>query len=115
MKKKILFFLILLISVFFNQKEVYAFSSNDYVNRNTCGGFEIAEFHSNGEIVTVSCHDTLEDAKNTMRQNGSDNLAILNRYQTTTRILDANVALVDLTKLGPNTTFDIYPTSELTG
>ena len=115
MKKKMFLFLILLISIFFSQKDVYAFSSNDYVNRNTCGNFEVASFKSDGSINTVSCHNTFEEAKAAMNQNGADDLAVLNRYQTTTRMLDANVALVDLTKLGSKTTFDIYPNSELTG
>ena len=115
MKKKIIFFIVLLISVFFNHKDTYAFSSSDYVNRSTCGNFEVAGFHSDGEIVTVSCHNTFEEAKDAMQKNGADDLAVLNRYGNTTRILDANVALLDLTMLGSNTTFNIYTNSELTG
>lgn len=114
MKKQnlILFFLIVF---FFNIKNTYAFSSSDYVNRQTCGSFEIASFRTDGSIVTVSCHNNFEEAKTIMKQNGGEDLAILNRFANETRILDANVALVDLTRVGSSTTFNIFPTSELTG
>ena len=115
MKKKTIISIIFFFVFFFNIKDTYAFSSSDYVNKTLCGNFEVAGFHSDGVIDPVSCHNTFEEAKAAMESNGADDLAVLNRYGTTTRILAANVALLDLTILGSNTTFDIYDNSELRG
>ena len=114
--KKILYFTLLLFSIFiFNSLEVNAYSSSNYKTRTLCGTYEVAAFKSDGKIEQVSCHNTFEDAKKEMKKNGADDLAILNSVNGTVKILDANVGLLDLTMLPENQTFNIYPNSDLTG
>ena len=98
----------------FNIKDVFAFSSSDYEYRSLCGNFEVAGFHSDGVIVTVSCHNTYEEARSYMKSNGADDLAIMAKVDGKTKIIDANVALLDLS-VNPETLTYFYKTSELTG
>ena len=57
MKKKFLF-AGLIASALFCTKNVYAFDSNNYKNRNICGNYEVAGFHE--EIVHRQGHLKLE-------------------------------------------------------
>ncbi len=112
--KKIFYFTLLIFSVFiFNTLEVNAFSSEDYKTRTLCGTYEVAAFKEDGTIEQVSCHNSLEEAKTAMKNDGADDLAILNSVNGKVKILDANVGLLDLTILPSDTTFNIYPDSEL--
>lgn len=77
MKKKILFFIILLFATFFNIKETYAYSSKDYVNRKLCGNYEVAEAKADGTLVQKSCHSNFDQATIAMKADGSDNLVVL--------------------------------------
>jgi len=113
MKKKY-FFLILLVMAIFSQKDVYAFSSNDYQYRNLCGNFEVSAFRSNGAIDKIACFNTYEEARNHMRNNGAEDLAIMTKVGGLTKIIDANVALLDLS-VNPETLTYFYNNSELTG
>lgn len=111
MKKKIIFTIFLLVFVLFSVKNTYAYSSSDYSSRALCGTFEVAEFFSDGSIVAKSCHSTFDEAKNAMKADGGDNLALLGPFGGTTKILDANTALVDFTN--PSDLIYLYSTSEI--
>ena len=63
MKKKLqllVFFLVIL----FTCKNIYAFDVNNYRNRNLCGKYEVAGFHSDGYIDKVECFSDYNAAKN---------------------------------------------------
>lgn len=112
--KKIFYVITLIIAIFiFNSTDVSAFSSSNYKNRKLCGTYEVASFKENGTVQKVSCHNTFDEAKESMKKDGSNDLAILNSVNGTVKILDANVGLLDLTMLGSDNTFNIYTTSEL--
>ena len=114
MKNKNINKILFLLVVMFLSKNVYAFDVNNYRNRNLCANYEVAGFHSDGEIVQVSCHSTYEAAKNWMKNNGADDLAIMTKVNGSTKIIDANVALLDLS-VNPETLTYFYTNSNLTG
>ena len=95
-------------------KNVLAYDINNYRNRSLCGNYEVASFKDNGEIKQVSCHSNYEDAKNSMKNSGGKDLAILTRISNTTKIIDANVALLDLS-VNPETLTYFYTNSECKG
>lgn len=112
MKKKILLITILFTSIF-TFKNVHAFDVNNYKNRNLCAKYEVAGFHSDGNIVQVACYNDFNEAKNYMRNNGSRDLAIMTKVNGQTKIIDANRALLDLS-VNPTTLTYFYEKSELT-
>ena len=113
--KKVLMFSTIILSIFyFNIKDTYAFSSSNYENKSLCGTFEVAGFHSDGVIDPVACYSSYEEAKNFMKSNGADDLAIMTKVNDKTKIIDANVALLDLS-VNPETLTYFYTNSELTG
>ena len=112
MKKKLIFFSILILTAFFNIKETYAYSSSNYVNRTLCGSWEVAEFFADGSIVAKSCHTSFDSARAAMVADGGDNLAVLGGTAGSVKIYDANAALVDFTNT--SSTIYIYSNSELT-
>ncbi len=111
-RKRLLLFGILLFAFAFTP-DVFAFSSSNYRNKSLCGVFEVAGFHSDGVIDPVSCHGSYDAAKAWMRNNGADDLAILTKVNGVTEIIDANVALLDLT-IPPDMTY-FYTNPELSG
>ncbi len=111
MKKKLLLTILLLSLV--TVKNVYAFDSNNYKYRTLCGNYEVASFHSDGAIEKISCHNNYDEAKNAMTSNGSKDLAMMTRVNGETKIIDANVALLDLS-VNPETLTYFYTNSELT-
>ena len=113
MKKKLIF-ATLIASAFLCTKNVYAFDSNNYKNKNLCGNFEVAGFHSDGVIDPVKCAGSYEEAKNWMKSNGADDLAIMTKVNGQTKIIDANVALLDLS-VNPETLTYFYTNQNLTG
>ena len=113
MKKKLIFATIIA-SAFLCTKNVYAFDSNNYKNKSLCGNFEVAGFHSDGGIDTVKCAGSYEEAKNWMKSNGADDLAIMTKVNGQTKIIDANVALLDLS-VNPETLTYFYTNPNLTG
>ena len=113
MKKKYILFASILAAVTFSHKNVYAFSSNDYKYRDLCDTYEVAGFHSDGYIDKVACYNNYDDAKNFMNQNGADDLAIMSKVNGETKIIDANVALLDLS-VNPETLTYFYTNKELT-
>lgn len=111
--KRIFYLTLFITSLFFlNTINVSAFSSENYKNRNLCGNFELASFASDGTITNVGCYNTYEEAKAAMNSNGAIDLAIMTKLDGQTRILDANMALVDLGVTG-NKTFNYYDTIDL--
>ena len=110
--KKLL--LLIAIFAFIGFKNVYAFDSSNYKNRNLCGNYELAGFHSDGYIDKVGCYSNYNDARNDMKNNGATDLAIMTRVNGETKIIDANVALLDLT-INPEALTYYYTNSELTG
>jgi beta-N-acetylglucosaminidase len=113
MKKKKLLMIALLSFVALSYKNVYAFDSNNYKNKNLCGNYEVAGFHSDGEIVPVSCHNNYEEARNWMKNNGATDLAIMTKVNGQTKIIDANVGLLDLS-VNPETLTYFYTSTETT-
>ena len=98
MRKRLLLITTFIITVFcFNIYKVDAYSSSNYQNRTLCGNFEVASFKSDGSINQVSCHNSFDEARNAMKNNGADDLAVMTTINGKTTIVDANVALVDLT------------------
>ena len=111
MKKKKLLIIALLLFVIFAYKNVYAFDSSNYKDKELCGSYEVAGFHSDGYIDPVKCFNTFEEAKSFMKNNGASDLAILNKVNGQTKILDANVALLDLS-VNPETLTYFYTNKE---
>ena len=113
MKKKKLLIIALLSFAFLSYKNVYAFDSNNYKNKELCGTYEVAGFHSDGVIDPVSCHNTFEEAVTSMKNNGAKDLAILNKVGNEVKILDANVGLLDLS-VNPEQLTYFYTNKETT-
>ncbi len=111
-KKKLFIFLAIIVSCF-HMNKVYAFSSSDYRYRSLCGNFEVARFNKNGSIDRLSCHNDYGSAKSAMQKNGESGTAILTNVNNESKIIDANVALLDLT-IPPDMT-NFYTNSELSG
>lgn len=97
MKKKILFFIFSILTVFFITKDANAYSSSDYKNRKLCGNYEVVQFNRNGTITTKNCYSIFEDAQAAMVADGGADLAVLGNVVNETKVLSANSALVDLT------------------
>ena len=112
--KKRLFMIGLLVLSLMCTKNVYAFDVNNYKSRALCGTFEVASFSSNGTISKVACYGNYSDAKSYMKTNGANNLAIMTKVSGSTKIIDANVALLDLS-VNPETLTYFYTNSNLTG
>ena len=114
MKKVNYVLLILLVSILFSAKNTFAYDINNYRYRSLCGNYEVSRFNEDGSIVALSCHNTYEQAKNAMRQNGEAGVAILVKIGNESKIIDANVALLDLSANKETLTY-FYTNSELTG
>lgn len=113
MKKIFSLIITIVVTFFLATPRAYAYDVSNYKDRNLCGNFEVAGFHSDGGIDTVSCHSNYEEARNWMRNNGADDLAIMTKVNGATKIIDANVALLDLS-VNPETLTYFYTNSELT-
>ena len=96
MKKKIMIILLIVIS-FFCFDNVYAFDSETYKYRELCGVYEVAKIYANGTIEKKECFSTFSSAKNYMRSTPTEDLVIMVKNGGVTKIIDANMALVDLT------------------
>ena len=113
MKKNKLLLIAILSFAFLNYKNVYAFDSNNYRNKELCGTYEVAGFHTDGVIDPVKCFNNFEEAHQFMVNNGAKDLAILNRVNGTVKILDANVGIMDLS-VNPETLTYFYTDKEST-
>ena len=113
MKRKKLI-LMIIFSIFFISKNTYAFDANNYQYKSLCGSYEVAGFHSDGVIDPVYCTNNFNDAKNWMKNNGAKDLAIMTKVNGKTKIIDANMALLDLS-VNPDTLTYFFGNSELTG
>ena len=114
MNKKKLILLSIIFTTLFICKNTYAFDVNNYKNKSLCGTFEVAGFHTDGVIDPVECFSDYTSAKNFMKSNGAFDLALLTKVNGQTKIIDANMALVDLS-VNPETLTYFYENSELTG
>ncbi len=94
-KKYFRIFLILI--SFLCIKNVYAYDSSTYQNRELCGVYEVAKVYSNGTIEKKECFSTYSTAKEYMRSTPLEDLVIMIKNGGVTKIIDANLALVDLT------------------
>ena len=103
----------LLFTVIILCKNVYAFDSSNYKNRGICGNYELAAFRENGNIDTIDCFNNYEDAKKAMKDRNDRSLAILTKVNNQTTIVDALVALLDLT-INPDVTY-FYTNPNLSG
>ncbi len=112
-KRKFILKFIFAFSLVLNINNVKAYSASNYENRTLCGNFEVASFKSNGTITAVNCQSTYEQARTWMKNNGADDLAIMTKVAGKTKIIDANVALLDLS-VNPETLTYFYTNSELT-
>lgn len=108
MKKKHFLVLAILAGALFKNQDVYAYDVNNYRYRNLCGNFEVASFKSDGSINQVSCHSNYESARSSMRNNGNEELAIMAKVNGETKIIDANLALLDLS-VNPTAITYFYP------
>lgn len=106
--------LIFIIAIYFiSTTNTFAFSSSNYSSRGLCGQYELSSFKANGSINAVGCYNDYYQAKAAMQQNGADDLAILTKVGTTTKIIDANVALLDLS-VNPTALTYFYKDANLT-
>lgn len=96
MKQNLLFLSLIMIGILLYPKETYAFSSSNYQNKSLCGNYEVAGMHSDGAIDPVACFSTFEEATSFMKNNGADDLVVFGRVDGKTKILNANLALADL-------------------
>ena len=113
MRNKRFLLILFVLFMFLYVKDVKAFSADNYRYRNLCGNFEVARFNRDGSINTLSCHGDFNSAHNAMQNNGEDGVAVLAKVAGQAKIIDANVALLDLT-VAPDIT-NFYNNSELTG
>ena len=114
MKKKLLLLSLLILGIICYPKDTKAFSSSNYENRSLCGAFEVSSLKSDGSITKLSCFNTFNEAKNYMKSNGGDDLVVFTKVSGKTKIVDANLALVDLS-VNPTTLTLFYTNSNLTG
>ena len=114
MKRKLWFLSLVVLGILLYPKDTYAFSQANYEYKSLCGNFEVAGMHTDGVIDPVGCFNTFDEAKNFMRSNGADDLVVFGKVSGKTKILDANVALLDLS-VNPTTLTYFYTNSNLTG
>ncbi len=114
MKKKLLFTLVGILGLLFMMPNAYAFDASNYRYHGVCGNFEIAGFREDGSVVEVGCFNTYEEARDQMIAYGGYDLGILAWVDGVPKIIDANVALLDLS-VNPETLTYFYRNSELTG
>ena len=114
MKRKLWFLSLVVLGILLYPKDTYAFSQANYEYKSLCGNFEVAGMHTDGVIDPAGCFNTFDEAKNFMRSNGADDLVVFGKVSGKTKILDANVALLDLS-VNPTTLTYFYTNSNLTG
>lgn len=110
MRKKVFLLLLLVIGFLLCPKDTYAYSSANYKNRTLCGKYEVASVKSNGTIKALKCFNVFEDAQKWMRNDGAEDLVVFHKLNGKTIILDANMALVDLST--HSGTLNFYKTKE---
>ena len=67
MKKNKLLIMTFLLSSLITLKQVYAYDVNNYKDRNLCGNYEVAGFHTDGYIDKVACFSSFNEAKSYMK------------------------------------------------
>lgn len=116
--KRLFLILLMTFSIFIlSTVNVQAFSSSNYKYRTLCGTYELSSFKEDGNIETISCHATFEEAQEAMKNNGADDVGIMtvvyDKYEgNIVKLLDANVALLDLS-VNPETLTYFYRTADM--
>lgn len=115
MRKRLLLITTFIMTIFcFNIIDVKAYSIDNYKNKSLCGTYELAGFHTDGVIDPVGCYSTYSEAKNAMTSDGADDLAIMTIVDGYVKIIDANLALLDLS-VNPETLTYFYEQAETNG
>ena len=96
MSKKYYGILLILLS-FFCLKDVYAFDSESYKYRSICENYEIAKAYADGTLEQKGCYSTYASAFSYMRSYPTEDLVMLIKNGGVTKIIDANLGVVDLT------------------
>lgn len=93
---------------------VNALTTSEIKERNVCENIELAIANSDKSLTSVKCFDNYTDAKNEMDNIDNDDLVILERKNSETKIINAKYALVYLgvRNITENTYY--YSTSGLT-
>lgn len=98
MKRNITLLIIFFIFCFVvSPVDIHALSSSEYKSRHNCSKYELAGAHTDGSAVKVACYNTFDEAHNAMVKNGASDLIIFDETSTT-KIVDAQYALVDVMK-----------------
>ncbi len=113
MRKKLL--ILFVFFSLFTFKSVFAYSVDNYRYRNLQGKYEVARFNSNGSIDHIASFNDYDSAKNRMVQDGGNGTAVLTNTSSGVKIIDANVALLDLSVSPPDAITYFYENSELSG
>ena len=88
-----------------------ALTSSEYAGRKVCPKFELARAESNGNATKIECYNDYNSAKNAMNSSNEKNLFIF-EVGSSTKIVDAKYALVDLSATGPDLTY-FYTSKDL--
>ena len=111
MKKIVIFIITVLFVVLFSPINIKALTKDEYQQRHLCSNYELARANSDKSATKINCYDSFDQARSAMNNSGESNLIIFDE-RSTTRIIDAKEALVDLT-VTPNTYADFYESSSL--
>ena len=111
--KKYLFLLVLL-AVLFCIPNTYALDANNYRYKSLCGTYEVTSLKVDGSIEAKGCFGTYGEAKASMTSLGTEDLVVMTKVNGETAIVDANVALLDLT-VNPEALTYYYTNSDLSG
>ena len=89
-------YIIILLLLFITTKDIYAYSSNDYVNKNLCGKYEVVDLKENGSITTYKCFDNFDSAKEYTNKIDTNGISVLSKVNNKTKIVYSKYALCDL-------------------
>ncbi|MBE6157904.1 MAG: DUF5011 domain-containing protein [Firmicutes bacterium] len=110
-KKRIILFSLFLV-LFIFPKDIHALTSSDYKNRKTCSGkYELARANTNDTITSINCYSSYSAAKTALNNSSYDDVFIFDEVSTT-KIVDAKYALLDLS-VNPETLTYFYESKDL--
>ena len=112
MKQYIKIIIVVLIIFFISNIDTNALTSSSYASRKVCSKFELAKAETNGNATKIACYNDYSSAKSAMNNNSDKNLFIFDSSNSTTKIVDAKYALVDLSATGPDVTY-FYTSKDL--
>ena len=91
--------------------KTFALTSSEYKTRKQCSNFELAKAESSGAATKINCYSSYSAAKSAMNASSEKNLFIF-EVGSTTKIVDAKYAIVDLSATGPDLTY-FYTSKDL--